>query len=565
MNKTITFSLTYLCILMLAAGPPSSFAQSTNKKDSPLPASGLAGQAIKPPATIPLSSEGSMAYGNNLQTSDFYSFDIDDPLNWASINSVGFVSYSGDFATNDNDHMWILDGNDNYLKKVEIVDGAVVDSIFTPCPITNGVWTAISFHRATGQLYGIAVSLDISDSRLFEIDIATGSSAELMSFGALTMVSGTFDMSGNLFALDLENDSTYKIDVYNLSIETLGHAGFNANFSQGMGCVSETNAVYLAAFTNDGDAELRLLNKSTGAATFVESLPGETTAFGFPVTDPPLVYSVHEVYTETGLNDGDTVWITGYYTDTDINFLIEDYFDWLADQIMPPQSVLTLEGDSPPVEAQNGGLIYARGILSFENVSDPTLPEDTLMAHLNVKEVFMVLEGMEDETPVKNASPGNKQGQGSVKDADCDSCKFAVLISGGIDSLNNKRPKYWLNLVALYKFKVDSQGYCPENVIVHYFKGDRRDDQIPQERVVIADSTHIDSSFNLIAKRVAACTKDTMMATFQKMVTNHGASDGGIHLLDDNILEPEHLRDLQQMIIDSCCSLVYDEFLQCYG
>jgi len=545
----------------------TGFPQTTRIQSSVLPVPGLVTQGNKPPSAFPLLTEGSIAYGDNIQNSDFYMFDIDDASNWASVSATSFVSYSGDFARNDNNHMWILDGGNNYLKKSDISDGSVVDSVNTPCPLTDGVWTVISFHKATGLLYGIAASLNVADSRLYQIDIVDGTSIELMALGQLTIVSGTFDMSGALYAFDLDNDSIYDIDVYNQTMETLGYAGFDGNFSQGMGCNSETNEVYLAAFKASIAAELRLLDKNTGNTTFVSVLPGETTAFGFPVTASIPVFSVKNVYTGYGsaTETGDTVWVYGNYTDTAVNILVESFSDWQTDQIMPPQSMLLIENGVPPMEAQNGGFIYVKGVLDYETIPDPTYPEDSLMAHLEMLEAFVLFEVYQDDAPGNKSGKIKSKGQGSAKDAECDTCKFAVLISGGWDNLNNKS-KYWENLAALYQFKVDSHGYCKDNVFVHYYKGIRKDARIPQDRVFRADSAKIDASFIEISKRVAACTGAGQKATFQKMVTNHGESNGDIDLLkDEPELEPAHLRDLQKMIIDSCCSLVYDEFLQCYG
>ena len=190
------------------------------------------------------------------------------------------------------------------------------------------------------------------------------------------------------------------------------------------------------------------------------------------------------------------------------------------------------------------------------------------MAFLEASSFTVILPGVFTPAPppgidgedIKNNE--NENHDSGNRDA-CDPCKFAILISGGVDSANN-HSKYWENLVALYKFKVDSLGYCDSNVFVHYFKGDRRDARIPSANVISADSAKIDSTHQLVAKRVANCTRNGTSATFQKMVTNHG-DPSGINLLGNEILGGDHLRDVQQPIIDSCCSTVYDEFLQCYG
>jgi hypothetical protein len=279
-------------------------------------------------------------------------------------------------------------------------------------------------------------------------------------------------------------------------------------------------------------------------------------------------YSVLDVYTDPSIVDGEVIQVVGYYTNPDYDLLIDFYGDFIKDQPFLPHTVLKLTGVQPPADALNGGYIRVVGTISFIDIPDPYNPADSLMAYLDATSVTVIIPagivpgapGGIKKVQKKAESGGNRD----INSGDCDPCKFAFLLSGGVDSLNN-HSKYWENLVALYNFKVDSLGYCDSNVFVLYFKGDARDGRIPAGRVVMADSTNIDSVFAVIASRVAACTANNTPATFQKMVTNHGASNGDICLLGDNVITPEHLKDEQQRVIDSCCRTVYDEFIECYG
>jgi len=279
-------------------------------------------------------------------------------------------------------------------------------------------------------------------------------------------------------------------------------------------------------------------------------------------------YSVIDVYTDPDIGDGDTIQVEGYYTNDDYDFLIYFYGDFEKDRPFAPHTVLTLTGIDPPAEAYNGGYITVDGTVTFVPRSGPYNPEDSLMAYLNATTIAVIFPG--EGLPVSPGGGGIDKNEIQpeenrfMNNRSCDPCKFAVLISGGADSANN-HAKYWENLVALYKFKVDSLGYCDSNVIVPYYNGVPRDGRIPAGNVVAADNAKIDSVFQVIADRVGQCTRNGTPATFQKMVTNHGEEDGDICLLGDSVLKPSHLKDLQQKVIDSCCRTVYDEFLQCYG
>jgi len=286
-------------------------------------------------------------------------------------------------------------------------------------------------------------------------------------------------------------------------------------------------------------------------------------------TSRDTYYNVIEVYTDPSIQDGDNIQVVGYYTNTDYDMLLDHYGDFMKDEVLPSFSRIILSGVVPPDNAWNGGYILVEGTVTFEPYPDHFYPNDTIMAYLDVIAVTVYIpgEGVVPEAPGDKIEKRKKESQDidrSILNGNCDPCKFAFLLSGGGDTLNNKK-KYWDNLAFLYKFKVDSLGYCDSNVFVHYFKGDPRDGSIPAGRVISADSAKIDSTFQVIAKRVAACNDNGTPATFQKMVTNHGASDGGINLLGKKKLRPEHLRDLQQKVIDSCCRTVYDEFIQCFG
>ena len=274
-----------------------------------------------------------------------------------------------------------------------------------------------------------------------------------------------------------------------------------------------------------------------------------------------VYFSIHDLYEDPSIIEGDTVWVGGYYTTPNDSILIEHYGDWEKDQIMEPHSFLYMEGILPPLQAYNGGYIMARGIVHFEPKLIHLDPADSMIVHLNVIDATVLLDGEGILSPQGNGGDG---GIPNDAPAACDPCKFAILISGGWDAANN-HAKYWENLVALYNYKVNSAGYCPENVMVNYFNGTRRDIRIPAANVKKADSTNIRNNFDEMSRRVAACTRAGTPATFQKMVTNHGEADGSIDLVDPQKLELDDLKAMEQRIIDSCCTTMYDEFLQCYG
>ncbi len=522
------------------------------------------------PVSAPdLLSRGANAYGNNLQLANFYMFDIDDPLNTTVIGPADYLAYGGDFSSDDPDNMWIIDYLDDSLKTVDITTGLATYVADFPCPLSEsgGIWTSLAIHKITNDFFAMAT--DGTQSILYGFDPQTGAIKTEFDLGLLAGISSSFDASGALYVLDIASDSIYVVDVGSGGVLPLGGAGFNANYGQGMGYDAAGDEVYLAAYENLVGSQLRSLDRFTGMTTLLASLPGETGAFGFPVTSISIIYhSVTEVYTDPTIVDGDTLWVLGDYTNPDDSLLVNSYHDLLKLQVWPPHLYLITEGVQPPSEAWNGGWVIAKGTVQFVINPDPYWPEDSLTALLDIFEVEVLING---------SGPLPKQKGGIIDNEDhkyegsreCDSCKFAILIGGAYNNKSNESEgeSMWESLVELYKLKVDSLGYCEENVFVPYYNGVGRDNRIPPGRVIEADSAHIADAHAEVSRRVANCTSNNKPATFQKMVYTHGTADGSgsLALRNKKSLGLTDLKNMQQKIIDSCCTTIYDEFLQCNG
>ena len=291
---------------------------------------------------------------------------------------------------------------------------------------------------------------------------------------------------------------------------------------------------------------------------------GEVEDYMVTINDASSILSVKELYDNPAVKEGDTVYAAGYYTNPGYYFMLNFYGDWNMDRPMPAQSYLVLTGTLPPDSAQNGGYLLVRGIVHYVSNPNPYHPEDSLIIHLNALQVHVYYAGAGSSGKSGYPVKGQNVEYEIKSPLACDSCKFAVLISGGVDEANN-HSKYWENLVALYKYKVENEGYCPANVHVHYYDGVGRDGRIPAWNVAPADSVSIHNSFNSVAQSVANCTSKGKPATFQKMITNHGEADGDICLLGDKVLKPGEVKDMEQSIINACCTKMYDELLECYA
>jgi len=237
-----------------------------------------------------LLTDGSLAYANNVWTNDFFSFDTDDPMTVSVIDKISTQSASGDFHPEDTDHMYVIDINENYLRKIDISSAQTIDSVNVPVPISGGIWAVLSIHKTSGTFYAVATSG--SASNVYEIDTETGNTELVFETGLSAVISGSFDNAGMLWLLEIQDDNIYKLNINTLNLELVGAVGFDADSPQGMGYDVAEDQVYLAAYEKNVGPQLRLLNRTTGAASFIGNLPGETTAFGFPGSVAPIEHMI---------------------------------------------------------------------------------------------------------------------------------------------------------------------------------------------------------------------------------------------------------------------------------
>lgn len=77
-------------------------------------------------------------------------------------------------------------------------------------------------------------------------------------------------LGGDLFALDIDNDSIYGISKITGLAFLIGAIGFDANFGQGMALSFVAGVILLSAFNNGNfESELRIVNIVTGLTTLI--------------------------------------------------------------------------------------------------------------------------------------------------------------------------------------------------------------------------------------------------------------------------------------------------------
>ncbi len=275
-------------------------------------------------------------------------------------------------------------------------------------------------------------------------------------------------------------------------------------------------------------------------------------------------FSIPEAYANLEYIDGTEVNVWGEYTTENDGRLVTCYLDYRNRRPMPPFSTIFLTGAVPDSGYWQGGIIIACGSISYEYDSLSYYPEDTLDITLYATSFIYIDSGFQRvpdtvNFPLTIEFDNNKDEQERMYPEECDSCKFAILVSG------SDEPGFWDDIERLYKHKVEHEGYCPENIEILYHDGNSGDSiEIPNNQVHPATQAEVRAAHDRIAAKLRACDSAGDTATVQKMFTNHG-SKNGICLAGNEILTGDSLRVWQDTLIASCADYLYDEILTCYG
>lgn len=229
------------------------------------------------------SRESSIAWCNDVQYNTWYTTDVDD-MTITTIGSVSYLAYMGDFLPGDDSKMYAIDYNTNHLIEIAVATGISTTIATVTPPMSQAIFSGMATDKTTGTVY--IVWTNGSMSAIGTINVATGDLAQIGSNSTVSpaCIEIAIDGSGQMYGWDIATDMSYTIDKSTGVFTELGALGYDANYAQGGNWDPVNDAVYLAAYSSNEGAELRILNTSTGGTTSVGALPGETGAFAFPGT-----------------------------------------------------------------------------------------------------------------------------------------------------------------------------------------------------------------------------------------------------------------------------------------
>ncbi len=228
----------------------------------------------------------------------------DAPGTWLSVGDVaGTAYYAGDFVGNDFSHLYVIEFNLNELRTLNTATG-ISTTVGACTPLSGHVWTGAT-GTADGTLY--ASSTDDTTSYLYTVDTTSGTVTMLGEItNALTIVDIAINADGEMYGVDISNDTLVQIDPTTGAGTVVGSIGFDADFAQGMDFEPVSGVLYLAAYNaTDAQGELRIADTDTGNSVLVGAFPEGAEVDALAFTPPPSQFLQNP-----GFEEGWTDWNT---------------------------------------------------------------------------------------------------------------------------------------------------------------------------------------------------------------------------------------------------------------
>jgi len=221
-------------------------------------------------------------------------------------------------------------------------------------------------------------------------------------------------------------------------------------------------------------------------------------------------------------------------------------------QALPDSFIVAISGVLPV--ADFGATILAVGVLG-QDISKR--PQQNLTFSMSTSTVVVPgISGPPPALPAPTAAP-------------CASCRYGVIISGGIDPDMNWNG-YWEDVVYAYKF-LKSQGLCDANIKVFYHDGVAPDGRVAPAEVRPATGAGITAHLATVAAGIPGCANPNKPPALWVITTDHGTSDGSISLKRPSPLAapelytPLQLRAALQPVLNAGLGQLEVRMAQCFA
>ncbi len=154
--------------------------------------------------------------------------------------------------------------------------GTGLQPIYT-MDMTTGTMTQVATTSASENMNGMTwdpttnTYYGISGTTLYTIDVATGTCTAVGSVPAATYITLACSPTGQLYAIDIDNDNFVSVDKTNGDVAVIGALGFDASYAQDMAFDQSTGTLFWAAYnvSAGGQGEWRIIDPSTGSSSMI--------------------------------------------------------------------------------------------------------------------------------------------------------------------------------------------------------------------------------------------------------------------------------------------------------
>ncbi len=141
----------------------------------------------------------------------------------------------------------------------------------------------IAYDYTTSVLYGISYDGSLY-SLLYKIDKETANSVLIGRIIQGVLVTLACDSLGNLYSLNLSDNSLYFINKSTAAPTLIGDVGFDAEYLQGMEFDIKTNICYMAAYNKtSSQGEMRIADIKTGSSSLLGVFANQAEITGFAI------------------------------------------------------------------------------------------------------------------------------------------------------------------------------------------------------------------------------------------------------------------------------------------
>ncbi|HQN69473.1 MAG TPA: carboxypeptidase-like regulatory domain-containing protein, partial [Anaerolineaceae bacterium] len=255
-------------------GPVSIFRNPNPSTEGPITFQ-LAPQAAKYGITQAPPAFGAEVIGDKLVRWE----DLSIPATYQVIANAPDQLFAADFVGTDYSTLY---GYSTATKNFLSIDTTTGDAtVIKNIPLPSGVAAFTGMTGAEGFLYVAGTDCG-SFTKIYTLDL----DGTLTEYGTMNTSGCAIDLAyipseNAIYTVDLLSDSLHRFDLGTKTDTVVGALGASPNYAQGMD-YDETNGVlYWAAYT--GQAELRVIDITTGASAFIGAYPSGTEIDSFSI------------------------------------------------------------------------------------------------------------------------------------------------------------------------------------------------------------------------------------------------------------------------------------------